>query len=123
MHVIANTPPRPALELYISDGTISPQPTRNFHNVDLSIPPSAVFSLAIKDLPPMSERHIFEVGNFVKTRNVRAKVYQGGLELIWSELVTSDQLQQGWNRRRGQLVGKEDERAKVIERRVDSSCP
>ena len=115
MHVITNTAPRPALELYVSDGTVSPHPTRNYHNVDLSLPPNAVFSLAIKDLPPVSERRIFETGGYVKMSNVRAKCYQGGLELIWSELVTGEQHEKGWNRRRCAEVGKGDEMAEVVE--------
>jgi len=115
IHVIINTPPKPALELYISDGTVSPHSTRNYHNIDVSIPPSAVFPLAIKDLPPMSERQNFAVGNYMMIRNVRCKMYQGALELIWSELVTTEQYEKGWNRRRCQGIGKEDERAKLIE--------
>ena len=115
MHAINNTPPKPALELYISDGTTSTQPTRNYHNIDISIPPKALFSLAIKDLPPIPERHIFEVGRFVRMSNVRCKMYQGGLEMIWSELVTGEQYEKGWNRRRCRGIEKEDERAKAIE--------
>ncbi len=63
----------------------------------------------------MAERPILVVGSYVKMNNVRVKTYQGGLELIWSELVTGEQFARGWNRRRCQAVGAGDERAKTIE--------
>ena len=115
VHMVINTPPKPALELYITDGTVSPSTTRNFHNVDIGIPASAIFSLAIKNTPPTTERDVFQVDNIITMNNIRAKAYQGDLELIWSELVTEEQKAQGWNRRRCHTLQAGDEIAKVIE--------
>ncbi|ORY23800.1 hypothetical protein BCR39DRAFT_342435 [Naematelia encephala] len=118
MHVVRNTHPRPELELFVSDGTITSQFPRNFHNIDVGIPAQSLFCLAIHKKPPASEEPIFQTGNVVKMPNVRVKEYQGGIELIWSEQVTMDQAQAGWNRRRATQVSPSDERAKVIESRL-----
>lgn len=72
--------------------------------------------MAIYDKPSVDEIGIYESGNVLVLRNVRPKVYKGELELSWSELVTDFQAKEGWNRRRVGRVGKDEERAKEIER-------
>ncbi|WWC58937.1 uncharacterized protein I303_101482 [Kwoniella dejecticola CBS 10117] len=120
MHVNHNRHRKPDLELYITDGTISTNyEPRNFHNIEISgVPRSAIFSLAVHDAPPTNELPYFGVGNVLKLNNVRSKLYKGEMELSWSELPTSDQARQGWTRRRMNPIREEDERAKLIERRL-----
>ncbi|WVQ97535.1 hypothetical protein IAU59_004649 [Kwoniella sp. CBS 9459] len=118
--VNVNMTRKPALEVYVTDGTVSSSSLRNFHNVTYpSIPPRAIFCLAIFDEPPESERPLLEHGNILRMHNVRCKDFNGELELSWSEKVTGEQLDRGWSvRRKLCLVEKNDERAKMIERRL-----
>ncbi|WVF70377.1 hypothetical protein IAT40_005167 [Kwoniella sp. CBS 6097] len=118
--VNVNVTRKPSLELYVTDGTVSNTTPRNFHNVQYpSIPPRAILCLAIFDAPPESERPLLEHGNILSMENVRCKDFNGQLELGWSEKVTEKQLDQGWRARRTLcLVEKNDERAKIIEKRL-----
>ena len=115
MHIVVNTAAhKPVFELYVSDGTISSEPTRNFHNVDVSLPHSAVFCLAIKDQPPDDIAALLVRGNVIKVPNVRAKSYRGELELMWSEKVTVEQKMGGWKDKFISLVPKNDNRVRII---------
>ncbi|WVQ68725.1 uncharacterized protein L199_006934 [Kwoniella botswanensis] len=120
MYVVRNNLRKPDMELYVSDGTTSTAyQLRNFHNIQIQgLPNEALFILAIHDLPPAHDLPSLDVGSIVKLENVRSKLYKGALELSWSELPTSDQALQGWRRRRCMLVDEDDERARVIERRL-----
>ncbi len=102
-------------EIFVSDGTVNPMPTRNFHNVDASIPASALFCLAVFDTVKPSSEAVFKEGNFVYFPNVNVKEYQGALELSWSELVTAKQAADGWKDRECYLVDPTDPRATEIE--------
>ncbi|OCF33972.1 hypothetical protein I316_04318 [Kwoniella heveanensis BCC8398] len=119
--VNANISRPPALEVYVTDGTVSPFDLRNFHNVKYpSIPSRAIFCLAIFDRPPENELPLFEHGNILRMHNVRCKGFNGELELSWSEKPSGNQYEQGWRPRRTlSLLERHDERAKVIERQVE----
>nr|XP_019047735.1 hypothetical protein I302_04352 [Kwoniella bestiolae CBS 10118]OCF26665.1 hypothetical protein I302_04352 [Kwoniella bestiolae CBS 10118] len=120
MHVVRNNHRKPVLELYISDGTICTEyPIKNYHNIQIAgLPNEAVWTLAIHELPDIHELPKFDVGNILKAENVRSKLYNGEMELSWSELPTSDQARQGWRKRKCILVDGDDKRAKAIERRL-----
>jgi hypothetical protein len=105
-------PPFPALELYVTDGTVNARPTRNFHNVHARIPESAVFCLAVFNPLPFA----VEAGDFLFFRNVRCKTDQtGALELKWSELVTDDLKKAGWRDKITRKMDPEDPKVKAIE--------
>jgi hypothetical protein len=118
MFVVTNTGGgrAPQYELYVSDGTLSPHPTRNYHNIDASIPPRALFPLAIYQLNGTEQVGWLKAGNTILFRNVRSKIWKEELELAWSELITDDLVKAGWETRKLKLIGKDDDRAKVIER-------
>ncbi|WRT65265.1 uncharacterized protein IL334_002208 [Kwoniella shivajii] len=119
MQVIRNTHRKPDLEMYITDGTTTTLHPKNFHGVRIpGLPAEALFCIAIHDLPQVDELQHFETGKFLRLENVRGKVYQGEFELIWSELPTSDQAQRGWRRRKCTPIDKEDETARMIEKRL-----
>jgi hypothetical protein len=104
------------MEVYITDGTSNPVPTRNFHGVshpDLQF--SQIFCLAIKDKLHPAEQEMFQEGNYVRLNNMRAKEYKGEIELIWSEGLTQEQAEGGWNRRRATKIAPGDESALAIE--------
>ena len=115
MHVVINERggKKPAFELYVSDGTINPLPTRNFHQVDVGIPSSALFCLAIQD-PDEKSDELFQKGNVIKMRNIRAKMYNGALELAWGNLQTRGTAQQTWSNKKCTLIDKGDHRVQVI---------
>ena len=103
-------------ELYVTDGSVSPLPLRNFHGVTHpSIPTGAIYCISIKDEPPAHELPAYEVGNIIRLGNIRAKVYRDELEFIWANLVTEDQASQGWKRRRPSVLPEEDERSLEVE--------
>lgn len=104
-----NSPP---YELYVTDGTVNAQPTRNFHNVEATgIPPSAIFCLTLWE-PPVPP-HEVSAGDMYFLRNLRCKEYRGGgLELNWSNHVTVAQQEQGWRDRDARKVDTDDPRGK-----------
>ncbi|WWC87401.1 uncharacterized protein L201_002290 [Kwoniella dendrophila CBS 6074] len=112
------------LELYVTDGTLCATndiPVRNYHNVQIKdIPPDSIFMVTIFDSPPKEELPYFEVGKCMKLNNLRSKSYQGELEFAWSEKLTTEQAQNGWKRRACAPISADDERAKVIERRLQA---
>lgn len=104
------------MELYITDGTASSYPNRNFRGVTHEdLLPSQIFVLSIVKEPPPDEQPLYREGLYMKMNNIRAKEYRGELELTWSEAVTQDQLDQGWNRRRVTGIAASDPQAKLIE--------
>jgi hypothetical protein len=50
--------------------------------------------------------------------NLRSKMWQGEMEIIWSDKLLEGQAAQGWKRKRVHWVDKEDERAFEIEKSV-----
>ncbi|KAK8846545.1 hypothetical protein IAR55_005631 [Kwoniella newhampshirensis] len=120
MHAQYNYPRTPAYELYVADGTCNRHALRNYHNVNVGIPRSALYTIAIHDNPPEDEKRYFQQGNFVKICNLRGKLYRGELEIAWSEKPTEEQLAKGWNRRRCYLLEKSDPKAKEIEQRIEA---
>jgi hypothetical protein len=102
-------------EIYVTDGTVNPMPTRNFHGMDARIPPSALFCLAVFNTVQPSSEALFKEGNFVCFPNVNVKEYQGALELSWSELVSDKQAADGWKDKVCYLVDPTDPRATEIE--------
>lgn len=105
---------RPKYEIYVADGTVNPRPTRNFHQVDAGIPPGALICLNVfGDVSERSES-LFKQGAILRFPNVIGKEYNG-LELKWSDKVTSDQLHQGWKDRACSAVSPDDPRAIEIE--------
>lgn len=117
MHVIANDR-SPFYELYVTDGTVNPSPTNNFHNVDIGIPPSAVFCLVFFDQQPDVVVFLFHPGKFIHLTNINVKRHRGAgpLELKWSEKVTEDQKAMGWKNRLCSEVLSTDHRATEINR-------
>ena len=117
MHVVTNERggKKPPYELYVSDGTVHPATTRNYHDItiDPGFPPSALFCLAIQD-PDEESEEVFRKGNVIRVPNVRAKVYNGDLELAWSNLVLADQMDQGWTSKRCTVINPDDHRVMVI---------
>ena len=104
-------------ELYVTDGSVSPKPLRNFHNVShKDIPTNAIYCISIKGEPPADELACYEVGNTITLGNIRAKSFKGELEFIWANLVTEDQASQGWRKRRPKVLPKEDPRYAAIEK-------
>jgi hypothetical protein len=103
---------QPTVELYVTDGTVNPSPTRNFHNVTAGMPSSAVFCLALFDKIETT----FTRGDFFFFPNLRCKTRQAqSLELNWSEKISQAQKAQGWTTKRAPKVGADDPRAKEIE--------
>lgn len=107
-------------ELYVTDGTASPDATRNYHGIDIGTPPSSIFTLAVFDQQPNDIAEMFVPGNFVIMRNVLVKRERGvgPLELKWSEKVTSEQKAAGWKNRKITLVPPHEHRATEINRWV-----
>jgi hypothetical protein len=104
-------------ELYVTDGSVSPMPLRNFHNVShKDIPTNAIYCISIKGEPPADELACYEIGNTITLGNIRAKCWKGELEFIWANLVTEDQASQGWRKRRPKVLPKEDPRSLAIEK-------
>lgn len=104
-------------EMYVVDGTVSPLPQRNFHNVSHPhLPMSGVYKIDIKHQPSPSDEAMFTAGSVLLLPNVRAKDYRGEMEIIWSEKVTDEQEAKGWRTKRACLIPPEDERALAIER-------
>lgn len=98
------------------DGTTSRYPQRNFHNVEHpNLPMSAIYKIDIKHPPELAEQGIYQVGNVVMLRNVRAKEYKGAMEMIWAEKVTAEQAATGWNIKKPVHISPTDERALQIE--------
>lgn len=108
----------PYYELYVTDGTVNPSPTHNFHGVDIGIPPSAIFTLAIFDQKSEPTHSMLTVGNFIYMRNINVKRNrgQGGLELKWSEYLTTEQKEMGWRAKMCTQVSPQDHRATEINR-------
>ena len=103
-------------ELYVTDGSVSPKPLRNYHNVShKDIPTSAIYCISIKGEPPADELACYETGNVITLGNIRAKTFKNELEFIWANLVTAGQADQGWRGRRPKLLPKEDPRSLAIE--------
>lgn len=100
-------------ELYVTDGTVNPAPTRNFHNIDAQIPPSAVICLTVFDTT-QHQASLFEVGKFYTFKNLRSKD-RNGLELNWSDKVTEKQAEDGWRPKAVIVVPRESEEAQEIE--------
>jgi hypothetical protein len=108
----------PRYELYVTDGTAHQRETHNFHNVNIGIPPSAIFCLAIFDQQPPDVDKVLNDGNYAKFPNVRVLQNRknGLLELRWSDGVTSEQRQMGWNAKRCEGIMPSDHRATEINR-------
>lgn len=103
-------------ELYVADGSVASQPLRNFHGVRCpGISDNAIFCLSIERQPEQDQLPMFEVGNYLFLRNVRAKMYKGELEMIWSERVLPDQQSKGWEDGKPRLISPDDARAIAIE--------
>lgn len=116
--VVTNDLRQPAFELYVSDGTISSMATRNYHNINVSIPSRALVPLAVHDLPPAEQAEMLKVGNVLLLKNVRSKWYKEELELSWSDGIANQQAEAGWERRKVTLLSKDDERVKELEQSV-----
>ncbi|WVR04232.1 hypothetical protein IAU60_001232 [Kwoniella sp. DSM 27419] len=119
MYVHVNPNRRPALELYVTDGTRTSYSNRNFHGVSFpDLPGDALFTLAIHDPPTEAEQPLYQFGHVLRISNVRAKLWKGELELAWSEKPTTDQHAMGWRKKRCQLVPPDSDAARVIDRRL-----
>lgn len=104
-------------ELYVTDGSLSHIPLRNYHGVTHQhVPQNAIYCLNIPDEPPANELAYYEVGNILKLGNVRGKIYQGDLQFIWSNRTTAGQEAAGWRHRRPYLLFKEDPKSLAIEK-------
>jgi hypothetical protein len=67
------------------------------------------------DRPPDAELPSYQEGNFLHLKNLVGKMYQGELEIKWSNKITPDQLERHWRERKIHVLPKEDPRAKEIE--------
>ncbi|KAL1408362.1 hypothetical protein Q8F55_005172 [Vanrija albida] len=103
-------------ELYVTDGTVSPMETRNFHNVDAKIPPRAVICLTVFDTTD-ERASLFEPGKYFHFKNLRSKD-RAGLELNWSDKLTEKQVVDGWRPQNVIVLPKENEAAQAIEGRI-----
>jgi hypothetical protein len=114
MSVVWNRPYTPAVELYITDGTLSADTLRNYHDIqvelpksEVKLPPNGLFKLSIFNEPPEEVIKLLVKGNVLKIANMRCTRYDGGLELIWSEMVTSEQKEKGWKNKKLELVSRD----------------
>ncbi|CAK9784729.1 unnamed protein product [Cutaneotrichosporon oleaginosum] len=108
----------PKYELYVCDGTVNPQATHNFHNIDMGVPPGALMCLTIFSSAPEEAEKLFEEGAILHFKNVRSKYYRGAIELKWSETVTDQQLAAGWKNKACRLVDPNQPEAVEIETRL-----
>lgn len=97
----------PKYELYVADGTVNPHPTHNFHNIDAGIPPGALMCLTVFASVSAASESLFKPGATLHFKNVNVNRYrgQGDLELKWSDLVSNQQVAEGWKDRKCYLVG------------------
>jgi len=102
----------------VTDGTAHRNPTHNFHNVQIGIPPSAVFCMAIFDQQPPDMDKVLNDGNYAKFPNVRvlSNSNNGLTQLRWSEIVTAEQRKMGWQSKRCEAISPNDHRATEINR-------
>ncbi|BEI86718.1 hypothetical protein CcaverHIS002_0700640 [Cutaneotrichosporon cavernicola] len=116
----ATTQARSKYELYITDGTVNPQPTHNFHNVDIGTPPGALMCLTVFSNVDEASERLFKYGAILHFKNVNANRYrgQGDLELKWSDKVTGEQLDKGWKDKRCFPVEADKPEAIEIEERI-----
>ncbi|BEJ17058.1 hypothetical protein CspHIS471_0604590 [Cutaneotrichosporon sp. HIS471] len=116
----ATTHARPKYELYITDGTVNPQPTHNFHNVDIGTPPGALMCLTVFSNVDEASERLFKYGAILHFKNMNANRYrgQGDLELKWSDKVTGEQLDKGWKNKRCYPVEADKPEAIEIEERI-----
>ncbi|KAK4685148.1 protection of telomeres protein 1, partial [Tremellales sp. Uapishka_1] len=119
LHVVENGR-NPMMELYVTDGTCYATPPRNFHGLDFGIPATAVYCIAILDVPSAEEKKKFKVGNVIKMYNIRPKMYQGQLDLVWSEKMTEQQARDRWSTRWCRVFTEEDERYREIDMRISA---
>lgn len=116
-------------QIYVTDGTKStaPHTWRNWHGIDRQIggpsgsaahapiPLEAVYSLHIMQALPEAEALLLQPGNVLDVRNVRCALYEGQLEMMWSELPTEEQSARGWRRRKLRLVERGDECMRLMD--------
>lgn len=106
---------RPKYEVYVSDGTVNPQPTRNFHQVDAHLHPNAIMTLNVWGDIRDHTKQLLKAGAILHFPNVRAKEFNG-LELKWSDKMTQEQVDRGWQDRTITEISVDDPRAIEIER-------
>jgi len=98
-------------ELYLTDGTVNAQKTRNFHGLSVAgIPPGGVICLTLFERPLTQED---PTGKVYFIENLRCKDYDG-LELNWSNKVTATQAANGWRNREVHLLQPDDPKVKEI---------
>lgn len=104
------------LDLYVSDGTVNPRPTRNFREMQNGTPPSSIWTISIFDtLDPETAQH-FTDDAFVVLRNVLVKAHSqtGELEMKWSNRLPEEQVERGWKAKPVTPVPRGDYRATQI---------
>lgn len=83
----------PVMEVYVADGTLCSVDVYNYHRVDGGLPPGAVIRLVIfTQQTPQDRRQLFQVGKYLRIPNVRVESSEEGLRFVWSDLMTSDQV-------------------------------
>lgn len=100
--------------MYVADGTVNSEKTRNFHGVDPRLPPSATFCLTV--FKEEGFKDTFTEGTIIRIPNVRCQFRDCELELKWSNRVTQKQSDDGWKEKEFSILDPSDPQAKEIEK-------